>query len=389
MRVLLIHNFYKESGGEDSVFFAEKNLLESKGNDVETLTFSNQTIKSFTEKLSASKNIFFNRRSAKLLQKKIDEVLPEIIHVHNFFYVASPSIFYVAKRNNIPVVLTLHNYRLLCPGGIFLKKQDICEKCLNGSLLNAIRYKCFSNSFTGTALLSGMISYHRLINTLQKKIDVFITLTNFSKTKFIEGGISSDKIMIKPNFNKSTETEYPKKREKYALFIGRISTEKGIDLLLNCWENINYPLKIIGRGPLMNKLDNQSNRNIIYLGEKSQDEVYIEMIKAQFLVFPSQCYEGFPMVIVEAFSHGLPVLASNLGSMKEIIKDKFTGILFDQSDLNDMRKKVDWAIKHPRELQEMGKRAFISSKKDFSAMRNYDLLLNIYQKAISINRMNN
>ena len=257
MRILLLHNKYKYAGGEDKVFETEGELLSSYNHQVEKLVFDNSLIETGLDKMLSGIMGVYNFKSANVVDKKIKEFKPDILHVHNFVPLASPSIFYVAKRHKVPVVLTLHNYRLICPSALLYHNNRIYEKSLRSIFpIDAIIKGVYRNSILQTAGIAVMTSFHNLIGTWRNKIDKFITLTAFAKSKFLESRVnaSPDQFMVKPNFiddpGNGRET-----REDFFLFVGRLSVEKGIRVLLNAFKNSDFKLVIIGDGPMQAEVE--------------------------------------------------------------------------------------------------------------------------------------
>lgn len=382
-KILIVHNSYQQYGGEDAVVQAELSLLRDKGNDVRLFTVSNDSIKKLNSKIKIALASNYSLNSKQLLSNQLHNYKPDIVHVHNTFPILTPSIYDACKENEIPVVQTLHNYRLICPGALLMRDGQICEDCIEGSAYNAILHRCYRNSIIGSYIVARIVQTHKLRKTWENKVNKFIVLTKFSKDKFIQAGFPSDKIAIKPNFISSIPYLKEKFNNNFGLFVGRISHEKGINTLLNAWEKINVPLHVIGDGPLSNIFNNNQNEYIQYFGYKPQEFVKKEMENASFLVMPSDWYEGFPMVIVEAFANGLPVIVSKLGAMKEIVEDGLTGLHFEPGNWSDLANKVQWMLEHPSDCNKMGENARSTYLNKYTPDKNYDLLLSVYKDAIA------
>lgn len=382
MKILFIHNEYQVRGGEDSVLENEMKLLKDNGHEVLLYSVSNKSITNFYDKIKVFKNVHYSSKQMKLISKFIIKNKPDIVHVHNFFPQITPSVFDACIENNVPVVITLHNFRLICPSAILMHKNKIYEKSLKYSAYSTIIDKIYKDSYLGTFAVARMIEYHKRKNTWNLKVDQFIALTKFAKSKFLEAGFSSEKISIKPNFCNLSNSTLNQKREG-VLFVGRLSEEKGIHVLLESWKKMKVKLKIIGDGPLLDKVKNCNNKYIEYLGFMKQEDIFSEMKKSSFLVFPSTWYEGFPMVILESFANGLPVVASNLGSMGEIIKNNYNGLHFASGDSNDLFKKVDSLIHDKNKCNQLSKNAINDYNEYYSDKKNYKLLLKIYKQVIS------
>ena len=382
MKILFVHNKYQKIGGEDSVLENEMSLLKQHGHKVLLYSVSNDSIKNFYDKIKVFKNIHYSPKQKKLISNFIIKHKPDIVHVHNFFPQITPSVFDACVDNNVPVVSTLHNFRLICPSAILMHKNKLYEKSFKYGAYSTIIDKVYKNSFIGTYAVAKMIEYHKRKNTWNLKVDQFIALTNFAKSKFLDAGFLSDKISIKPNFCNLSDSTLNQKRDG-VLFVGRLSEEKGLHVLLESWKKMKVKLKIIGDGPLLNSVKNCNNKYIKYLGFMKQEDIFLEMKKSSFLVFPSIWYEGFPMVILESFANGLPVVASNLGSMSEIIKNNYNGLHFSAGDSNDLLKKVDSLIHDKNKCNQLSKNAINDYNENYSAKNNYELLLKIYKKVIN------
>ena len=383
MRILFVHNHYKLEGGEDQVLSYERDLINRHGHITDTFAITNMQINRFVSKLKTAFYLKYSHEYKQVLLHHISGFNPDIIHAHNLFPLLTPSIYDACIESKIPVVQTLHNYRTICSNALLMRDGHICELCISGSHYNAVLYRCYRNSMLGSLAVAKMLSYHRKNKTWKNKVDCFIALTQFAKKKFIQGGFPEKEIMVKPNFfaHDRAFCEITNNREG-VLFIGRLSHEKGIKTLLNAWKTLDISLKIAGEGPLVGMIDITTSSKITLLGQIPPSQVTKEMAKAKFLVMPSECYEGFPMVLVEAFAHGLPVIASNLGGMSEIVKNNITGLHFEPGNPEDLAKKVLWMYAHPDECERMGKNARNEYEQKYTPEKNYKMLMDIYQKTI-------
>lgn len=386
MKILQVHNHYQQSGGEDQVFAAEASMLEEHGCRVFRYTVHNNRIKGMNS-LTLAKNTLWNKAIAREVRETIRKVRPDVVHFHNTFPLVSPSAYYAAKAEDISVVQTLHNYRLLCPNALFFRDGHVCEDCMGKfTPWPGILHACYRESRAATGVTIGMLSVHRVLRTYSRMVDVYIALTDFARQKFIQGGLPAEKIAVKPNFVDS-DPGIGDGQGGYAFFVGRLSQEKGISTLLAALEKIGgkIPLKIVGDGPLSSQVAKASQRisGIEWLGHKPRQSVLGLMKDAAVLIFPSIWYEGFPVTIVEAYSAGLPVIASNLGSMSSIIEDKRTGLHFCPGDPEDLATQVDWIISHPEERERMRREARAEYEARYTVERNYEMLMEIYERAIS------
>ena len=388
MKVIIIHNKYQLRGGEDSVVEQECNLLKQAEHQIYLFLRNNDEIRGIGQLLPGF-NTVWSQESARMVGSSISRFLPDLAHVHNFFPLITPSVFDSCISSGIPVVQTLHNYRTICPGAMLMRDGQICEKCVFGTPFQAVIYKCYRDSYLGSLAVARMVDYHRRQDTWNRKIDRFIALTEFAKSKFVEAGFQPTKISVKPNFIADPCPEgLPTNERNGALFVGRLSEEKGIATMLRAWQWIDYPLTIAGNGPLASQLTN-TPKQINWLGQVNSSHIDRLMTTSAFLVMPSEWYEGFPMVLIEAFAHGLPVVTSKLGSLMEIVEDGVTGLHFESGNAGDLAEKVQWLIDHPRQCREMGENARQVYLKKYTPERNYRMLMQIYQEAINARKGTN
>ena len=383
MNVLFLHNKYKQAGGEDLVLNEEYKLLCKYGHQCKISVLSNNTVIGLVNKIVTALNTVWSISGYKFAKHSITGFQPDIVHVHNFFPQLTPAIYDACIDAGVPVVQTLHNYRAVCPGALLMRNGKICEKCITGSPYWAVWHHCYRHSIPGSWAVARMVSYHRKRLTWYEKVDRFIALTKFARQKFLQGGFPGNKVVVKPNFYSEKERagqEFVGRQG--ALFVGRLSTEKGVVTLLEAWRGLKISLRIAGDGPLFSKYQKEHNKHISFLGQLTANEVANEMNRASFLVMTSECYEGFPMVLVEAFAHSLPVVATRLGGMAEIVEDGVTGLHFIPGNPQDLAEKVQWLHNHPEECRNMGANARANYVKKYTPERNYKILMNIYQQAI-------
>ena len=386
MNVLVVHNRYKLPGGEDAVVQAEGKLLRQNGCNVCLFEVSNDYIGGIASQAMVALLSVYSFNWRRRLREVVERNKPAIVHVHNFFPLLTPSIYDACVDAGVPVVQTLHNYRLLCPGGLLMRDGKVCEECLEKGPFQGVRYGCYRGSRFQTLPVASMLAFHKWRRTWHEKVNRFIALTEFAKEKFVQAGFPAQKLVVKPNFVSIPEIT-AKQKGGYAVFVGRLSVEKGVETLLQAWQDLpNLPLKVIGDGPLLNKAISQSPKSVGVLGRKNHDETLSLMTNAFFLVMPSEWSEGFPMVIGEAMACGVPVVASRLGAMAEIIDDGRTGILFEPGNAKDLASKVRWLFEHPEKAEEMGRNARTEYEVKYTAERNYEMLMDIYQQAIEENR---
>jgi glycosyltransferase involved in cell wall biosynthesis len=394
MKILLLHNRYQIAGGEDGVVQAEKHLLETNGDQVELLEVSNDDIKSAWDKMTTAVKAVYSYAAKKSVSEKIAQFHPDVVHVHNFFPLLSPAIYDACKEKNLPVVQTLHNYRLACPKAMPFRDGNICEDCFTKPIhWPGIVHSCYRNSRIQSSVVALMNSWHKLKRTWQTKVDAYIVFTEFQKQKMTEAGLPGDKIYIKPNFVFAPDNlDINKPKNNYILFVGRLSEEKGVSLLIDAYlnSNLSIPLKIVGDGFLLNDLKQQAAANhasnlIEFLGFQDKSKILQLMSNAQFLVFPSIWYEGFPLTVAEAYACSLPVIAPKLGGLPEIIEDGVTGLTFEAGNVKDLAAKIEYAIEHPQILLNLSRGARLAYENKYNPTSNYQQLTAIYQTVMKKN----
>lgn len=381
MRILVAHNRYQQAGGEDAVFENEVSLLRAAGHEVFTILASNDDIKGPIGRIAAAGLVTYNPWGAQQISNAVDQCKPEVLHVHNYFPRFSPSIFYAAAKKKVPAVWTLHNYRVACAGAFLYRNGQPCQDCITGNVISAVRHKCYRNSRLGSAAVAAMIASHRAMGTWQTKVARFIALTQFSRDRLIEGGLPAEKVVVKPNFSNIQRSVGGGKREG-ALYVGRLSREKGVDILVDAWRTMDVPLVIIGDGPDREVLQARSTPNVTFSGWKSADDVASAMAASKLLIVPSVWYENFPMTVVEAMAVGTPVMVSALGALKEIVADGVTGLHFCPGDASDLASRVRLAFESPDVLSEMGRAAGRYFDAHLSPQENLRRLEEIYVDAI-------
>jgi glycosyltransferase involved in cell wall biosynthesis len=384
MRVLICHNFYQQAGGEDQVFAAEAALLRRFGHDVETYSVHNDEIES-AGKLKLAASTVWNRGQASEISGRARKHRAEIVHFHNTFPLLSPAVYSAARQTGAAVVQTLHNYRLICPGATLFRDGKPCEKCVGHLPVAGAIHGCYRGSRAASAVTTVMLGVHRSIGTYANQVDAYIALTQFAREKFLTAGFDWELIHVKPNFL-DPDPGVGLGDGGFALFVGRLSEEKGIRPLLEAWKRIGkaLPLKICGDGPLGDEVRQAAaaESSIEWLGRRPLEDVIDLMGQAKVLVFPSLWYEGFPRTIVESLARGTPVVASNLGSMKELILRGRTGELFNPGNAEDMAKTVLGVCGDELRLGEMRQAAREEFLNRYDAGRNHRMMLDIYQQAI-------
>jgi|SRR5579859_2477683 len=386
MKVLLVHNRYQQRGGEDAVVDAEACLLANRGVQVQRLDADNDAIQGALAKIRISLNQFTGSLDTRQrIAIALQSFRPDVVHVHNWFPTISASIFRQCKAAGVPVVHTIHNYRLLCVGATLFRDGRVCEDCIGSTFRSAgIRHKCYRDSGMGSAAATMGMLTHWAMGTWHQSVDRFIALTEFSRRKLVEGGLPEEKICVKSNFVEPVP-EPGAGDGNYFLYAGRLTEEKGLRVLLECWKNAPElpPLWIVGDGPLRSEVQNAAATvgNVHWLGMKSNEEVVFLMKRAKATLCPSLWYEGMPRVVIESLAVGTPVVASNIGGYPEMIVDGKSGALFAFGDAGALLGRL-------RELEQ--KAAFESMRPDarlrylaeYTGEKNFSVLLNIYRTAM-------
>jgi len=385
MKILQIHNQYTKKGGEDTTVANEKNLLLAKSHQVEQLFFDNRQIKGI-EKMKILYKSIYNQNSTKILRDKIQDFRPDIIHIHNLFYVASPAILYEAQKNKFPVVLTIHNFRLICSGSLLLRNGQVCELCTQKVFpFSGIKHKCFQNSALKTAQLTFTTGIHKILGTWRNKVDAYITLTDFVKKKLIQSSLQlpESKVFVKPNFTEDKGWASAESRDNFFLYVGRLSHEKGIRTLLEASKQIDFHLEIIGDGEMRQMVQAfaQQNPNIIYHGFQGQDFILQKMKSCKALLFPSICYEGMPLTLLEAFSTGTPVIISDIDNLNEMVQHQFNGLHFKTGSSEDLAEKIHYFQQNTTAHYYENARKTYEEK--YNPEKNYLRLLEIYNRVLN------
>jgi glycosyltransferase involved in cell wall biosynthesis len=374
LKILVAHNSYQCPGGEDVVCASEIRLLREAGHEVIEYLRHNDEIQEYSllEKASLGWRTSWSDRTNRELRKILARESPDIAHFHNTFPLISPSAYYACSAAGIPVMQTLHNYRLLCPGGNFFRSDHVCEECISDSLVRSIVHGCYHDSRLASAAVAGMLAVHGLFNTWAEQVDLFLVCTEFARRKFVDAGFDEARVRIKPNFVAS-DPGIHLSRGNTALYVGRLSQEKGPQLLPAAWSKLAepIPLEIVGEGPLHASLEDDCARlglqSVQFSGWLNARAAMERLHATRFLVVPSVCYEGFPMVIAEAYACGVPVIAAGHGGLAEIVRDGSTGLHFAPGNAEDLAAKVEWAWRHPQEIETMGQSARMEFETKYNA----------------------
>jgi glycosyltransferase involved in cell wall biosynthesis len=437
----MVHNFYQSSSpsGEDVVFKNEVELLKKNNVNVVIYEKYNDEIRDYGlwDKFILPFRNIWSERTYREIKELIKKEKPDIAHFHNIWYLISPSAYYACKDEGVPVVQTLHNFRIFCANGLLMRDGKICEECMpfkKGErfwvmgdrfkiIKNAVRYGCYRNSRLYSLPIALMQYFHWLKKTWVEKVDAYIALTEFGKKKFIEAGLPEDKIFVKPNFFANPpEPNYSHKN--YAIFLGRLSVEKGLNILIEAFKLLNKSyqnnsithnpsptthnlspmtynpspmthdpspithapiyLKIIGDGPLRENLQQIVKRdgikNIEFTGKMNFTDAMEMLRHSKFMIMPAIWYETFGMIVIEAFACGEPVIASRHGAMAELVENGKTGLLFEPGNAVELAEKIRWMIEHEDECITMGKNARRVFEEKYTAGKNFEILMKIYNE---------
>jgi glycosyltransferase involved in cell wall biosynthesis len=386
VKVLLCHNYYQQPGGEDQSFAAEGRLLEAHGHEVIRYIVHNDAIKAMSRPAVALRTLWSAEAYAEV-RRLIAQERPALMHCTNTFPLMSPSIYYAARKEGVKVVQSLRNYRLLCPGALFLRDGQVCERCLGKSVpWPAVQHGCYRGDRAGSAVVVGLLVGHRLLGTWRKAVDLFFTPSAFARAKHIEGGFDPDSIAVKPNFIEA-DPGPGAGQGRYAAFVGRLSEEKGVRTLLDAWGRLTAPLRlrVVGDGPLGGLVEEAARRDgrIEWLGRRTPDEVLAVLGDALCLLVPSTWYETFGRTVMEAFARGTPVVASHLGALAELVEDGRTGLLAAPGSADDLAAKIQHLLDNPLTVARMRQEARGEHEAKYTAERNYQLLMGLYERVLA------
>jgi len=395
MKVLLVHNYYQSASpsGEDKAFENEVRMQKNNGADVYVYARHNDEISGYgiTGKCRLPFESVWSIKTYRDLLKIVKKAKPDVAHFHNIWYLVSPSAYYACRDARVPIVQTLHNYRFFCANGLLFRNGAVCESCIGKITLQGVINACYRSSRIHSVPICLMEGVHRILGTLNKMVDAFIALTEFSRRKYIECGVIPGKLFVKPNVLADVpEPQYTGNGDM--VFVGRLSREKGIDTLaaaakyLNSSRINNSKILLVGDGPLKRQLYETTRAkdidNIELAGHKEHKEVIEIMRRGRFVILPSLCYESFPLVIMEAYACGKPVVASRIGALAELVEDGKTGLLFEPGNARDLAAKMRWLYEHKDTCVEMGMNARRTFDEKYTACRNFAVLTQIYTSVL-------
>ncbi len=381
MKIVRVHNYYQQAGGEDAVVASELAMLKARGHAIVSHFVHNDAIEGMSRLTVAGKTIW-NHQSYRAMRELLRTHKPDVVHFDNTFPLVSPAAYYAARDAGVPVVQTLHNYRLLCVNAMLFRDGAVCEECVGRAIpWPGVKYGCYREDRKASAVVAAMLGIHRAMGTYRHSVDTYIALTEFARRKYIEGGLPAGKIVVKPNFLES-DPGVGQGDGGFALFVGRLTEEKGIRLLVEAWRRIGdrLPLRVVGSGPLEDEIRGAAAgvAGIEWLGRQPLERVMEMMGQATCLVFPSTWYEGLPRTIVESFAKGTPVIASDLGAMADLIDHGRTGLKFCPGDAADLAQQVEGLMAGSNQLNQMRQAARSEYEQKYTADRAYEALMRIY-----------
>ena len=383
MKVLLVHNEHGRPSGEEVIVQCIKNLIEENGHQVIYYIRSSAEI---SEMPFGNFNAFisgiYSRESRKILKNLLVKHQPDVVHVHNLFPFISPSILPICRKLRFPVVMTVHNYRLVCPNGLHMRSGEICMKCASGHEYWCVLRNCERNLFKsiGYAFRNWFARKRRFF---LDNVTIFVTLTQFQRQRLLAEGFPADRITVIPNMASSKDKEQNARYGSFVGFIGRISPEKGIQTFMDAASKCaDISFKVAGSYDRMPHLLASPSSNFDFVGHLSHEKLD-EFYKAvRMIVLPSICFEGFPMVLAEAMLYGKPVICSRIGGLPEIVEDGKTGLLFESADAEDLSVKIRYLWNRPDLCRKMGHEGRKKALREYSPKKYYKRLMEVYQKAI-------
>lgn len=391
MKILAIHNFHRKgsASGDDQVFRSETDLLESHGHHVVKYSVCNDEFDNLgiAGKIASTLGMLWSFKNYRCVKDIIKKEKPDVVHIHTFFPLLSPSVLYAAKKNGCKIVATLHDTRFICPCATSLRGTELCNKCGDGHYFRMCRYKCFKGSRLQSFLVAIIFKYHRIRKTFYKQIDKYICLNENQMKLLKEIGFEPKKMIKKYNFVFDANSDLKKQKlsglpERYAVFYGRIGEEKGIRVLTNVWEQLSdIPLVVMGSGPLEDDFKSwtEEHENVYFLGYTQHDKCMSIVKESEFVVFPSIWYEGCSMVEIETESLGKPLIATELGFSVEAIENGYNGFKVKLGDVQGFVKKIRYLWENPDLCKSMGQNARRDYESKYMPEDNYKQLIDIYE----------
>ncbi|MDP9266057.1 MAG: glycosyltransferase family 4 protein [Chloroflexota bacterium] len=382
----MLHNSYRLAGGEERAVLEDRALLESRGHETRLYQRSSDEIPqgSLTGKVALAAGVAWSAQSYRRVRALVRSWQPDVAHFHNIFPLISPSAYAACRAEGVPVVQTLHNYRLVCAPGTLLREGRVCELCVGRVPWPAIKYACYRGSRAESAVLVSAISAHSFAGTWRRDVDAYIALTEFGRRIFIRGGLPDERLFVRPNALR-TPGPVPYGGARSAVFVGRLSPEKGIRVLLDAWSRIpEIPLSVIGTGPLLEEVRTRvagaDLHHVEVTGELPHDQVFSRLRTAGMLIFPSLWYEGFGYSLLEALSTGVPVIASDLGAQAEVVRDGINGLLFPPGDADALVRAVRRLAGSRQLADHVARGAHEIYATHYSAAESYARLMEVYDQ---------
>lgn len=380
MKILQVHNIYIGKTGEETVIEEERKVLEANGHTVIQFIKDNSELNllSKREQLKIYTSLVASNSIAEELTEFIDRERPDICHVHNTFPIITPVVYEVCQKKGLPVVQTMHSYKMVCTNSLLFRNGEVCELCLNKSLYNSIKYKCYRNSYLATAVQAYVIQRHRVRGTWNELIDRYVCLTDFQRDKLVSGGgIPAGKVSVKPNF--ISESNLETIREDFFLFLGRVHDYKGLQDLLYLFQN-NSKSRFVVIGKADDPLVFSPHSNVEFLGEQEREIAMDYMRRCKAVIFPSKYYEGMPMVILEAFSLKKPVISRNRGAMASMIAHGYNGLKYEE--LDDLLSSINSFEERPEWVEELGQNAYSEFLEKYTEEKGYENLVDLYEQVL-------
>ena len=395
LKILMLHNRYQHVGGEDKVTHGEVQLLRQAGHVVDLIEQTNDAIKQYTrlQKLALFWQATWNFERASWLSQQLTVLEPDLVHVQNFFPLFSPSIYSVAQKQRVPIIQHLHNFRLGCLNAYFYRDGEVCEACIGRNPWRGVKYRCYRGSLPASLSVWQMLTLHRWRKTWHRDVDAFITPSQFAAQKLVAIGLPAHKLFVKPNFVEDPLVDgaiAPLPEVPTFVFVGRLSPEKGVLALLQAWQQLQQPnwrLNIVGDGPQKPDLERFCQEhhlnNVTFWGFCSTVQTQELIKQATMAVVPSQWYETFGRVVIEAFACGRAVIASNVGAIAELVDEGQTGFKVTDSDVVAWAERLRWCGEHPSPVAVMGRAARQQYRQRYTPKANYHQLDAIYHQVLA------
>jgi glycosyltransferase involved in cell wall biosynthesis len=380
MRILVAHNAYLYRGGEDTVVEAEIALLRRHGHEVVLYRRDNAELDALPLWQAAMDSVW-SKRTVMEAGRLLASFRPHLIHAHNTFPLISPSLYGIADELGIPVVQTLHNFRLLCPQAMLMRNGRYCDDCVGRWPWRAVLHRCYRGSLAQSAVSAGMVSGHRMLGTWRDRVCRYIVLNQMCREIFIRGGLPPEKLSIKPNFVEANDVPGEHKR-RGGLFIGRLAAEKGLLTLAQAIRQKPVTrIAVCGSGPLQAFVE--QSEWLDYIGYEQGEALRTRIRNAEFLVMPSTGIESFGLAAIEAFACGTPVIASRHGGLREIVEHGHNGLLVTPGNADELAEAIAYAVSNPIQMRRMGLEAYQTYLARYTPERNYSTLMAIYHQTLA------